>query len=841
MTDLHAALTGDRAGHAHTGAAYASAGAGYAPTGAGRSRRTAVVLTRLLFLLYGDDAGLWEPGLFHRFVLHHTTPATLGPQLARLFRLLGTAEGDRRHVPAAMAGFPPVTDGLFAEECPPGALPADVREALLAACRFRWTRISPAVFGSALQLVTSAKDRRAGGEHYTTEENILRVVDPLFLDELRAEARRLLRDPSTTVAELRRFRDRLAETVVVDPACGCGNFLAVAYREMRAVETEVIVAILGREREREREQERKQEGEGGGPGAGVRRGTTDPSAGGPVGHGRGGGAARASGAGERARAEQRVSLGQFHGIETNGWSATVAGTVMTLAGHLADRALAAAVAGHVDADPAAVPAPATATSPAAPATATTPAAPATARTATAPATAHIIHANALRLDWRAVVPRTPGMTYVFGNPPFLGDHTRTPDQLRDLRAAWGPGVQLSRLDYATGWHARTLRLLADRRGAFAFVTTSSVTQGDQPARLFRPIVREGWRIRFAHRTFPWTSEVPGRAAVRCVIIGFDREGHPPPVLWDHPGPDGRPVEVPVGTSINAYLVDGPMVLVEKRPRPLSPEVPPLAYGSKPVDGGHLVVGPEEYARVAADPVAARYLRPYVGSRELLHGGRRWCLWLVDADPADLERSPELRRRLAAVRAFRAASRAESTRAFRHDHLFRQRGFTAAGPVVGLPEVSSELRPYLPVAALAPGVVVSNKVYAAPDDGGVLFGLASSSMAVTWMRTVGGRLGSSLSLSNTVTWNNLPVPVLDAASRAAVVAAGRGVLAARALHPGRSLAEAYDPAAMDPALRAAHDALDRVVDAAFGASPGPVTERVRRDLLFARYLELTGEG
>ncbi|MEL4152480.1 hypothetical protein MTQ22_03885, partial [Corynebacterium bovis] len=248
MTDLHAALTGDRAGHAHPGAAYVPAGAGHVPA-AGRSRRTAVVLTRLLFLLYADDTGLWEPGLFHRFVLHHTTPATLGTQLAGLFRLLGTAEEERRHVPAAMAGFPPVTDGLFAEECPPGALPAEVREALLAACRFRWTCISPAVFGSALQLVTSAKDRRAGGEHYTTEENILKVLDPLFLDGLRAEARRLLRAPSTTVAELRRFRDRLAETVVVDPACGCGNFLAVAYREMRAVETEVIVAILAREGE----------------------------------------------------------------------------------------------------------------------------------------------------------------------------------------------------------------------------------------------------------------------------------------------------------------------------------------------------------------------------------------------------------------------------------------------------------------------------------------------------------------------------------------------------------------------------------------------------------------
>lgn len=840
MTDLHAALTGDRAGHAHPGAAYAPAGAGHVPA-AGRSRRTAVVLTRLLFLLYADDTGLWEPGLFHRFVLHHTTPATLGTQLAGLFRLLGTAEEERRHVPAAMAGFPPVTDGLFAEECPPGALPAEVREALLAACRFRWTCISPAVFGSALQLVTSAKDRRAGGEHYTTEENILKVLDPLFLDGLRAEARRLLCAPSTTVAELRRFRDRLAETVVVDPACGCGNFLAVAYREMRAVETEVIVAILAREREREREQEGEQEGEAGASGAGEGRGTTVPSAGGPVGLGRGGGAAGAPGAGQRARAEQRVSLGRFHGIEINGWSATVAGTVMTLAGHLADRALDAAVAADAADAADATPAPAALARHVAP----DPAAPARAVAAPgpvpAPATAHITHANALRLDWRAVVPRTTGMTYVFGNPPFLGDHTRTPDQLRDLRAAWGPGVRLSRLDYATGWHARTLRLLADRRGAFAFVTTSSVTQGDQPARLFRPIVRDGWRIRFAYRTFPWTSEVPGRAAVRCVIIGFDREGHPPPVLWDHPGPDGRPVEVPVGTSINAYLVDGPMVLVEKRTRPLSPEVPPLAYGSKPVDGGHLVVGPEEYARVAADPVAARYLRPYVGSRELLHGGRRWCLWLVDADPADLERSPELRRRVAAVREFRARSRAESTRAFRHDHLFRQRGFTAAGPVIGLPEVSSELRPYLPVAALAPGVVVSNKVYAAPDDGGVLFGLASSSMAVTWMRTVGGRLGSSLSLSNTVTWNNLPVPVLDAASRAAVVSAGRGVLAARALHPGRSLAEAYDPAAMDPALRAAHDALDRVVDAAFGAPPGPVTECVRRELLFARYLELTGEG
>nr|WP_311201331.1 DNA methyltransferase [Corynebacterium sanguinis] len=729
-------------------------------------QRTSVFLTRLLFLLFGDDAGLWEQDLFYRFVHEHTTSENLGGQLDALFDVLNTPETKRRRVPESMAAFPYVNGSLFDRA---GELrtttffsPA-MREALLEACRFHWTDISPAIFGSLFQLVKSKEARRGDGEHYTSEKNILKTLGPLFLDELRAEADRLIANVSTTQAALRAFRDSLATHAFIDPACGSGNFLLVAYRELRRIETDIIVDLRRRE------------------------GNTDMAL--------------------NIAWEQKLSISQFYGIELNWWPAKIAETAMFLIDHQANRELADKVGQAPERLPITI-------------------------------TAHIHHGNALAVDWAELVPEVSGQTYVFGNPPFLGDHTRTKEQLEDLQRVWG-GIKTSRLDFVTGWHAQALRFFHGRDGSFAFVTTNSITQGDQTARLFGPIFDAGWRIKFAHRTFTWDSEAPGKAAVHCVIIGFDRGRNTRPHLWDYPHAKSGPVELVVEQAINAYLVDGPNVLVTKRSTPLSPALPQVEYGSKASDGGYLTVQEKEFAKVTQDPVMRKYLRPYIGSEELINGKQRWCLWLTDLDPSDLAKSPALRERIEGVRTSRAASKAETTRDYPHHHLFRQIGLVSDCPIVGIPEVSSENRRYLPVGELEPGVIISNKVYGAVDPEGFLFAIASSSMFMVWMKTVGGRLESRISFSSTITWNNFALPALGDATRQRIIAAGQKVLAARELHPERSLAEHYNPLAMDPALVKAHEALDKEVDRAMGAPRKLTSERQRQELLFKNYSSLNG--
>lgn len=726
-----------------------------------RTQQTSMYLTRLLFLLFGDDAGLWETDIFYRFVLEHTTAENLGPQLNSLFEVLNTPENRRQRVPEHLAKFPYVNGSIFADTMRTEYFDPAMREALLDACRFHWSHISPAVFGSMFQLVKSREARRNDGEHYTSEKNILKTIEPLFLDELRAEATRLISASSTPVKKLRDFRDSLADMVFVDPACGAGNFLVVAYRELRKIETDVIVAI------------RKREGNTGM--------TLDVTW------------------------EQKLSIGQFYGFELNWWPAKIAETAMFLVDHQANRELADAIGAAPDRLPITI-------------------------------TAHIIHGNALHLDWNAVLPQVP-MTYVFGNPPFRGDG-RDEEQLADMQQAWGADTQISRLDYVTAWHAKSLTLLGQRRGMFAFVTTNSIVQGDQTPRLFRPIFDAGWRIRFAHRTFSWDSEAPGKAAVHCVIVGFDRQVEPRPRLWDYPKIQGDSVVVPVERSINAYLVDGPNILVEKASKPLSPVVEKTAYGSKPTDDGNLIIEPEEYAEFMADPVAAKYVHRFVGARELLRGTDRWCLWLDGMDPHDLSKSPLLKQRVEAVRDFRAQSKAATTREFaQFPHLFRQRAKQEVD-FLCIPRHVSETRRYFTVARFTPDVIAGDANFTLPDPNGLQFGLMSSSMFIAWQKTVGGRIKSDLRFGSTLTWYTFPVPQLGEETRQRIIKAGEGVLAARALYPDRSLSQHYNPLAMDPALAKAHDALDREVDKAMGAPRKLTTERQRQEILFANYSMLT---
>lgn len=727
------------------------------------AQEASVLLTRLLFLLYGDDAGLWEDDLFRRWVEYDTTADNIGPQLQGLFTVLNTPPAHRKRVPATLAKFPYVNGGIFDGSSPVPFLNNDMREALIAACRFRWTHISPAVFGALFQLVKSKAARRGDGEHYTSESNILKTIGPLFLDEYRTRADRLVAKKSATRKEFDELQEELASNLYVDPACGAGNFLNVAYAHLRAIETDLIV-------------ERNQ-----------RWGTMDLT--------------------YDVSYEQRLTIDRFWGFEINWWPAKIAETAMFLVDHQANLALAKARGAAPDRLPIKI-------------------------------TAHIVHHDALTLDWSGTLPKPLGQTYIFGNPPFLGDHTRTPAQLKLMQAAWGT-KQLSRLDFVTSWHALTLRLLADRKGEWAFVTTNSITQGDQAARLFEPIHEAGWRIKFAHRTFQWDSEAPGKAAVHCVIIGFSRDNDKKRRLWDYPTARSEAVEIPGVKAINAYLVDGPEVLVGKRTRPLSPDLPMVDYGSKPADGGHLVISPEQYSEVMADPIMAPYVRPYVGSKELLSGRRRWCLWLRDMDSDAPSRSPRLKQRLQGVAAMRAASTAESTREWaRFEHLFRQIGLVSDVPFVGIPEVSSENRRYLPVSHFDPEVIISNKVYGAIDPHGIVFAVASSSMFWTWMKTVGGRMKSDPSFSSTITWNNFPMPPLTSAQRTALTLAGQKVLDARAKYPDRTLEKQYAPLGMAQELVQAHDQLDTVMDKIMGASRRCRTVLERQELLFASYVSLT---
>jgi len=356
--------------------------------------------------------------------------------------------------------------------------------------------------------------------------------------------------------------------------------------------------------------------------------------------------------------------------------------------------------------------------------------------------------------------------------------------------------------------------------------------------LFGPIFRDHWRIKFAHRTFSWDSEAPGKAAVHCVIVGFSRNTSVKPRLWDYPELRGEAVPVPVEKSINAYLVDGPNILVKKRSKPLA-DIPPARFGSKPADGGNLIVESNDYPEIANDTVAAKYLRPYRGSRELIRGLDRWCLWFDNTrfNPSDLQHSALLKSRVEKVKIFRLSSKKKATIDSAATPYLFQENHQPECDYLCIPRVVSGNRRYFTTAQLSAETITSDSAFTVEDPTGLSFALISSSMFITWQQTVGGRLKSDLRFSNTLTWNTFPVPDIDNTSKERIIAAGKQVLEARELHPERSLADHYNPLAMDPALLKAHDSLDKEVDKAFGAPRKLTTERQRQELLFENYSKL----
>ncbi|WP_034528422.1 DNA methyltransferase [Bifidobacterium stellenboschense] len=454
---------------------------------------------------------------------------------------------------------------------------------------------------------------------------------------------------------------------------------------------------------------------------------------------------------------------------------------------------------------------------------------------------NIVQANALRYDWNDLLPGDE-CDYVMGNPPFLGHISKTPEQTGDLKAVWG-GDYDGYLDYATGWFRKASRYLTKPSAAFALVSTNSITQGQPVPHLFGPIMADGWRIAFAHRTFAWNAQSTDNAHVHVVIIGMDRadDATKPPILFEYPDIDGEP-EATHPRHVNGYLLDGPDVYAEKRSQkvgPLSPMLGRVDFGSMPLDGGNLLINDaDEYAKAMGDPIAAKYVRPFRMGRELINGIERWCLWLADAPASDILKSPYLKTRVEAVKSFREQSKRAATRERAATPQLFGENHQPEEAYLAIPKVFSGRRRWATCALLGPEVIAGDQVFTTGDAEGFAFSIIESSMFITWQKTIGGQMKSDCRFSNTVVWNTLPLPKLSDAMRGKVIEAGRGVIEARANHPGESLADLYNPLLMHPDLLKAHERLDRIVDVAFGAGRPCGSDDERLQILFDRYQDLT---
>ena len=730
------------------------------------------LLGRLLFLWFGDDTNMWTKDAFHNWLAEHTTPENLTDKLSELFDAVNNPALDRAGTPGVsreFAGLRYINGGLFSNKLDIPTLPVKFRQEVLDASGFDWSVISPAIFGSMFQTVKDSKARREMGEHYTTEANILKTLRPLFLDDLE----RKLEDSWDNKAELTKLHNRLAGIRLLDPACGCGNFLIVAYKELRALE----LRLIARRRELDWHD-------------GIYKQEHQPRL-------------QADGMEDTV-----VRMSNFAGIEIEEWPAAIASTAMLLIDHLANQHMADLLGTSMVRLP-----------------------------VDDFNRANIHIGNALRTNWADIVPEGNEI-YCAGNPPFIGQYLKAADQKKDLQIVWGKDYA-GYLDYVTGWYKKAADYLDDHPGGkFAFVSTNSIAQGQPVPALFRPLFNAGWHISFAHQSFQWASEAPGMAHVHCVIIGFEKGSQSLRKLFTYADIKAEPEEHLV-KNINPYLVAAPDLFVDKRMKPLA-DLPEVRFGSKPTDGGFLIVEPEDYDSVMADPIAAKYVRPFRMGRELIHGKDRWCLWLVDATPEELQVSQVLRERVDAVREFRLKSKkAPTRRKAETPHMFDENHQPEAG-YVGVPSVFSERRQWATVAYLDASVIAGNKVYIVSDSDGFAFAIISSLMFMTWQKMIGGRLESRPNFSNTVVWNNLPLPRVSAHDRERIAEAGRNLSKARLVTGETSLAAMYEQTPLNEALLEAHESLDQVVDEAFGGC-NQMTQEEREILLINLYLDMTGQN
>ena len=722
---------------------------------------------RLVFCLYAEDAGIFgSKSMFHDY-LRDIPASGIRKALVELFRILDQKPEQRDKYLAddnpALAAFPYVNGGLFSDEnieIPP--FTEELKNLLLekASGDFDWSVISPTIFGAVFESTLNPETRRSGGMHYTSIENIHKVIDPLFLDGLRSELEEIkeIAVDKTRKARLDTFQSKLAGLTFLDPACGSGNFLTETYLSLRKLENEVL------------------------------RCATDQIS-------------------MDLDGIIQVSIGQFYGIEINDFAVTVAKTALWIAESQMMKETEDVVHMSLDFLP-------------------------------LKSYANITEGNALRLDWESVVPKDK-LNYIMGNPPFVGYSLQSKGQKEDILSVYvdekgKPYKTAGKIDYVSGWYFKAAQLMQGTDIRTAFVSTNSITQGEQVAGVWKPLYdRFGIHIDFAHRTFRWDSEASIKAHVHCVIVGFS------------PAPNQAPKRIYTmeryqeAENINPYLLDAPNAFVDSRNKPIC-DVPLMTTGNRPADGGHLIIEADEYDEfIAKEPNALPYIKRLVGAAEFINNKKRWCLWLVGISPAELRKMPLVLQRVEACKADREnAPDAGRRKLAERPTQFRE--INNPDTFVVVPAVSSERRRYVPIGFLDKNTIATNLVITIPDAQLYHFGVLTSNVHMAWMRAVCGRLKSDYRYSKDVVYNNFPWPTLTDAQKAKIEQTAQAILDARALYPDCSLADLYDEIAMPPELRKAHQQNDRAVMQAYGFDVATTTETSCVAELMRMYQKLTEE-
>lgn len=717
-----------------------------------------VYLVRVLFLLFADDTTIFNKQQFQDFIQQRTSDdgSDLAARLQELFQVLNTPHESRyKNLDEQLADFPYVNGKLFEENLPLASFDTKMRQALLDCCFIDWSKISPAIFGSMFQSVMNPKERRNLGAHYTSETNILKVIKPLFLDELWREFHSVKDNKN----KLQEFHKKLSTLKFLDPACGCGNFLVITYRELRILEIEILRHIY-------------------------------------------------------KYGEQILDIGdiiwlnvdQFYGIEYEEFPARIAEVAMWLIDHQMNMQISNEFGQYFVRLP-------------------------------LKKAARIVHGDALETDWEQVVPKSE-LSFIIGNPPFIGSKIMKQsqrDQITKLfKYAHGSGV----LDYVTGWYIKATNYIQDTKVKVAFVSTNSIVQGEQTSILWGQLMtKHKVKIHFAHRTFKWSNEAKGNAAVYCVIIGFAGFDSNNKIIFEYEDIKGEPHEIKA-KNINPYLVDAKDLYITTRKGSIC-KVPKISKGSQPTDGGYfLFTESEKVDFLKEQPDAEKYIKSLISAHEFINGEQRFCLWLVGANPKEIKQMPLVIERINGVRNMRLKSTKQATIKWAEKPMLFTENRQPEHDYILIPSHSSENRNFIPLGFMSKDDILNNSCLAVPKATLFHFGILHSTMHMAWVKTVCGRLESRYRYSAEIVYNNYPWPESPTEKQvAAIEAAAQRVLDVRKEFPDSSLADLYDPLTMPPALVKAHNELDKAVDLAYRPQPF-ISEANRMVFLFELYEKYT---
>ncbi|MCM0042715.1 MAG: class I SAM-dependent DNA methyltransferase [Algoriphagus sp.] len=719
-----------------------------------------VYLVRILFCLFAEDTTIFNKQQFQEYIEQRTNidGSDLAAKLQELFQVLNTPKENRfKNLDEQLADFPYVNGKLFEEILPTASFDSKMRQALLDCSYIDWSKISPAIFGSMFQSVMNPKERRNLGAHYTSETNILKLIKPLFLDELWKEFESI-KDNKNKLPE---FHKKINTLKFLDPACGCGNFLVITYRELRLLEFEVLKALN-------------------------KSGQTflDVSQ------------------------ILRINVDQFSGIEYEEFPARIAEVAMWLIDHQMNMLVSSEFGQYFIRLP-------------------------------LKKSANIVHADALETNWENVVSKNE-LSYIIGNPPFIGSKIMKQNQrdqiVKEFDNADGSGV----LDYVTGWYIKAAKYIQDTKIKVAFVSTNSIVQGEQTSILWGQMLNKYTiKIHFAHRTFKWSNEAKGNAAVYCVIVGFANYDTANKSIFEYEDIKGEAHELKA-KNINPYLVDAKDIFIGKRRKPIC-NVPEISFGSMPNDGGNFLFTDEEKnAFVAKEPNSDKFFKPLISAHEFLNGHKRWCLWLKNANPTDLKEAKLVTERVENVRKLRAESTRQATQKLAAFPTLFGEDRQQKGDYVLIPRHSSENRKYIPMGFFDENSIASDSCLFIEGAKLYHFGILMSSIHMTWVKNMCGRIKSDYRYSNELVYNNYPFPDNPNDKQVkAIETAAQKVLDARLQFPENSLADLYDPLTMPPALIKAHNELDKAVDLAY--RPQAFTSEANRmEYLFGLYEKYTAD-